>query len=106
MGRPHVLSATRVIEDFISRWSAASPSERANAQLFPVELCDPLGVPRPDPKPGSGYASGFPVTEHHPDGSLLLGTVLSPKTDHHITEMAAANVSESSPVWAWVRLPM
>ena len=50
------------IEDFIARWSAASPSERANAQLFLVELCDLLGVPRPNPKPGSGYAFEFPVS--------------------------------------------
>jgi hypothetical protein len=54
---------SREIEDFIARWSAASPSERANAQLFLVELCDLLGVPRPDPKPGSGYAFEFPVSK-------------------------------------------
>jgi hypothetical protein len=66
---------SREIEDFIARWSAASPSERANAQLFLVELCDLLGVPRPDPKPGSGYAFEFPVTEHHPDGSTSEGRI-------------------------------
>ena len=64
---------SREIEPFIARWSAASPSERANAQLFLVELCDLLAVPRPDPKPGSGYAFEFPVTEHHPDGSTSEG---------------------------------
>ena len=53
---------SRDIGEFIARWSTASPSERANAQLFLVELCDLLGVPRPDPKPGSGYAFEFPVT--------------------------------------------
>jgi len=47
---------SRQLEGFIARWSAASPSERANAQLFLVELCDLLEVPRPDPKPDSGYA--------------------------------------------------
>ena len=66
---------SRDIEGFISRWSAASPSERANAQLFLVELCDLLGVPRPDPKPGSGYAFEFPVTEHHPDGTTSEGRI-------------------------------
>jgi hypothetical protein len=30
---------------FISRWSKASPSERANSQLFLSELCDLLAVP-------------------------------------------------------------
>jgi hypothetical protein len=34
---------------FISRWSKASPSERANSQLFLSELCDLLSVPHPDP---------------------------------------------------------
>jgi hypothetical protein len=66
---------SREIEDFIARWSSASPSERANAQLFLVELCDLLGVPRPDPKPGSGYSFEFPVTEHHPDGSTSEGRI-------------------------------
>jgi hypothetical protein len=54
---------SRKFEDFITRWSAKSPSERANAQLLLVELCDLLAVPRPDPKPGSGYAFEFPVIE-------------------------------------------
>jgi hypothetical protein len=66
---------SRDIEAFIARWSAASSSERANAQLFLVELCDLLSVPRPDPKPDSGYAFEFPVTEHHPDGSTSLGRI-------------------------------
>ena len=34
---------------FISRWSKASPSERANSQLFLSELCDLIGVPHPTP---------------------------------------------------------
>jgi hypothetical protein len=33
---------------FVARWSAASPSERANSQLFLPGLCDLLGVPHPD----------------------------------------------------------
>ena len=66
---------SREIEDFIARWAAASPSERANAQLFLVELCDLIEVPRPDPKPGSGYAFEFPVVEHHPDGSTSDGRI-------------------------------
>jgi len=31
---------SREIEGFIARWSAASLSERANAPLFLVELCE------------------------------------------------------------------
>ena len=65
---------SREIEDFIARWSAASPSERANAQLFLVELCDLLAVPRPDPKPGSCYAFEFRVAHARLTGHGDRGT--------------------------------
>ena len=35
------------IDEFIARWTASSGNERANFHLFAVELCDILGVPRP-----------------------------------------------------------
>ena len=38
------------IDTFITRWSAASGSERANYQLF---LSEPLCLPRPDPASGN-----------------------------------------------------
>lgn len=34
---------------FIEKWQKSGASERANYQLFLAELCDLLGVPRPDP---------------------------------------------------------
>src|ERR1035437_10236333 len=54
---------------FIARWAAASASERANSQPFLCELCDMLGVARPEPTRETGYAFEYDVTEHHPDGS-------------------------------------
>ena len=42
---------------FIARWSAAQSAERANYAMFLTELCDVLGVPRPDPT--------GPDTEHN-----------------------------------------
>jgi hypothetical protein len=66
---------SRETEAFISRWSAASPSERANSQLFLAELCDALEIPRPDPKQHSGYAFEHPVTEHHLDGTTSQGRI-------------------------------
>ena len=48
---------------FIARWAAASPSERANSQPFLCELCDILGVSRPEPTPEKGYAFEYEVTE-------------------------------------------
>jgi len=38
------------VEDFIDRWTAREGgAERANYQMFLSDLCDVLGVPRPDP---------------------------------------------------------
>jgi hypothetical protein len=65
----------REVQDFISHWSAASPSERANSQPFLIELCDLLDVPRPDPHPANGYFFEFPVEEHHPDGTTSIGRI-------------------------------
>ena len=37
------------LEAFIARWGASAGAERANYQIFLSELCDVLGVPRPEP---------------------------------------------------------
>jgi len=37
------------VEDFIDRWSESGASERSNYQPFLIELCELLGVDRPDP---------------------------------------------------------
>jgi hypothetical protein len=37
------------IAAFIAKWSASAAAERANKDTFLQELCDVLGVPRPDP---------------------------------------------------------
>lgn len=45
------------VEDFITRWTrreGEGGAERANYQMFLSELCDVLGVPRPDPAGGVG----------------------------------------------------
>ena len=60
---------------FISRWSNASPSERANSQLFLSELCDLLVVPHPDPARDNGYDFEYEVTQHHPDSSATKGRI-------------------------------
>src|SRR5919107_2288689 len=45
-----VAPSTSAIEAFISRWTAREGgAERANYQMFLSELCDVLGVKRPDP---------------------------------------------------------
>lgn len=37
------------IESFITRWENSGAAERANYQMFLSELCDVIGIPRPDP---------------------------------------------------------
>ncbi|NDK55745.1 class I SAM-dependent DNA methyltransferase [Pontibacter fetidus] len=44
---PHATTPT--IENFIARWKASGASERANYQLFLTELCELLGVEKPQP---------------------------------------------------------
>lgn len=63
------------VQAFISRWASATPSERANSQLFLSELCDVLGVPHPDATAANGYSFEFDVTQHHPDGSATPGRI-------------------------------
>ena len=46
-------------EAFIARWSPSSGAERANYQLFLAELCDLLGVPRPDPSVADDAANTY-----------------------------------------------
>jgi hypothetical protein len=56
---------------FIARWQASARAERANYQLFLSELCDLLGVPRPQAATGGGgdYRFERAVTRHELDGT-------------------------------------
>lgn len=60
-------------------WSSFGAAERANYQLFLSELCDLVGVARPDPtKPDdtdNAYVFERSVTFHHPDGSTSTGRI-------------------------------
>jgi len=42
-------ASSAAVDAFIERWSGSGASERSNYQLFLSELCDVLGVDRPDP---------------------------------------------------------
>ena len=58
------------VKQFISRWSASSAAERSNKDMFFVELCDLLGVDRPDPSAEArpDYCFEKPVIIAHEDG--------------------------------------
>lgn len=59
------------IEAFIERWSDSGGAERANFSPFLSELCDALGVARPEPATGGGGTYRFErsVVRHEKDGS-------------------------------------
>jgi hypothetical protein len=59
------------IEAFIGRWKDSGGAERANYQLFLSELCDLIGIQRPNAaKGGSGdYRFERHVTRHELDGT-------------------------------------
>lgn len=56
---PELASAPPDVEAFIARWSPSSGAERANYQLFLAELCELLGVPRPDPSVADDAANTY-----------------------------------------------
>ncbi len=64
---------------FIDRWKNSGAAERANYQLFLSELCDVLGVERPEPtRPDdaeNAYVFERSVTFHHADGSTSTGRI-------------------------------
>jgi hypothetical protein len=85
MCRPYIPRVTAnaptasTIAAFITRWSAASGTERANHQLFITELCTLLDVPRPDPgredTRDNAYVFERRVQFLYGDGSASLGFI-------------------------------
>ncbi|MCX6950611.1 MAG: class I SAM-dependent DNA methyltransferase, partial [Verrucomicrobia bacterium] len=67
------------IAAFIARWAAAQSAERANYALFLTELCDILGVPRPDPASDdtehNAYVFERAVPLHQRDGKSTVGRI-------------------------------
>jgi len=67
------------LADFIHRWAASGAAERANYQLFLSELCDVLGVPRPEPtRPEdehNAYVFERAVTFQNGDGTTSTGRI-------------------------------
>lgn len=63
--------APDIIEKFIARRQVAVAAERANYQLCLSELCDLLGVPRPDPSTSvhaeNDYVFDLTIARHQPD---------------------------------------
>jgi hypothetical protein len=68
-----------VVETFNARWSASGGGERANYQSFLLELCDLLGVPRPNPSVADEAANTYvfdkAVTFRSADGATSTGYI-------------------------------
>ncbi len=90
MGQPHAIDAIDATTAFITRWQAASGSERANYQLFVTELCDLLGAPKPDPARDdtrdNAYVFERRVQFAHGDGSASNGFIDCYKRGHFVLE--------------------
>lgn len=67
------------VNPFIDRWQNSAAAERANYALFLSELCDYLGVPRPNPAVADAsqnqYVFECPVTFRHPTGLSSTGFI-------------------------------
>ena len=72
-------ATTAAVTDFLRRWEASGAAERANYQLFLSELCDLLGVPRPDPTVpddrDNAYVFERAVTFRHGTGLTSTGRI-------------------------------
>lgn len=72
-------STTLSPEAFIERWRGSGAAEQANSQLFLGELCDLLGVPRPEPTKQDDAANAYVfekgVTFNNGDGTTSFGRI-------------------------------
>src|SRR3954469_25138932 len=70
---PISIESNPTLDDFLGCWEASGAAERANYALFLTELCDVLGVPRPEPtRPDdadNAYVFERNVPFQNPDGS-------------------------------------
>lgn len=73
---PH---SSNSLPEFIARWKESGAAERANCQLFLGELCDVLGVERPQPAQAedeqNAYVFERAVTFQNPDGTTSAGRI-------------------------------
>ena len=68
-----------VVASFVERWAALAAAERANYQLFLTELCDLIGVAKPEPTKAdvseNAYVFERDVTFQNQDGTTSPGRI-------------------------------
>ena len=93
------MSSSAPIESFISRWENSGAAERANYQMFLAELCDLLGVPRPNPTSPDPeknlYVFDRAITRVHPDGTSVTNYIDLYHARHFVCE-TKQGVSDST----------
>ncbi len=84
------MDAEDSLDTFISKAKASGGAERANYQLFVVELCEVLCIPRPEYASEDtaldNYVFERKVAFAHPDGSTTSGWIDCYRRDHFILE--------------------
>lgn len=72
-------TSENAIGSFVARWQASGGAERANYQLFLIELCELLDLPRPEQtRPnvaGNAYVFERDVTFQNLDGTTSIGRI-------------------------------
>ena len=86
---------------FITRWETSGAAERANYQMFLSELCDIIGVPRPDPTAPetakNRYVFDRAITRINPDGSTSTNYIDLYKAGHFVNETKQGLSADAAP---------
>ncbi|HEX8096562.1 MAG TPA: type IIL restriction-modification enzyme MmeI, partial [Pyrinomonadaceae bacterium] len=96
------------VSNFIARWKTSGAGERANYQLFLSELCELLGMPRPEPARAddeqNAYVFERAVTFHNGDGSTSTGRIDLYRRGCFVLEakQGSERHSEAAPLFAGV----
>ena len=80
----------KAVSAFIERWSKSGGAEPPNYQLFLAELCDVLGVPRPDPTQPDDHENAYVFERNvrfdNLDGTFSTGRIDRYKRNCHMSE--------------------
>jgi hypothetical protein len=79
LDEPVLPNGEAAVAPFVARWQQSGAAERANYSLFLIELCEVLGLPRPEPATAEPEADRYtferPVRFHNPDGTTSPGFI-------------------------------